>query len=238
MRFERGTGPLVSVLLPTRLRAACAVDTVNSVLSNCSNPDNVEVLVRDDDDDPQHRQLIDGMAALPHAHKIRIFTGPRREGYFSLHEFYNELCVQATGDWVMMFNDDAKIVTKGWDEVLEKFEPPKKSPVNSVVAMGHFEMVQKDQDFVFPMVRRQSVKILGHLSLHPHNDAWLIYVYRRHRAVNWDFVVPGVTVDHFNNSIHDQTRAETANAQHTSMKNFGEYIPLIDKDQKILKTYL
>lgn len=225
----------MSVLLPTRLRAGWAMKTVNSILSTCSKLDNVEILIRADEDDPQLNTLIQQLSALPKVSisRIKVIVGPRHLGYFSLHEFYNELCTHAKGDWVMMFN------TKDWDVVLENCEPDNPK-INSTVAMGHFEMVQKDQDFVFPMVRRKSVEILGHLSLHPHNDTWLIYVYREHRAVNWNFVVCGVLVNHYCNHMTDTTRQETASAQVSggSMKNFHEKLPLIEKDQNILTTYL
>lgn len=229
----------MSVLLPTRQRAGWAAKTIASVLSTCSRPENVEILVRADEDDPEVNAMIQLVSQLPNANRIKIFIGPRRMGYFSLHEFYNELCTHATGDWVMMFNDDATIETPNWDVILDNCEPDNPK-VNSTVAMGHFELVQKDQDFVFPMVRRKAVQILGHLSLHAHNDAWLIYLYRDHRAFNCSFVVKGAVISHYCNSMTDLTRRETAAAQLSggSMKNFHLSIPLIEKDQDILAKHL
>ena len=43
---------------------------------------------------------------------------PERYGYTGLHRYLNELAKQASGRWLMWFNDDMLVETEGWDKVI------------------------------------------------------------------------------------------------------------------------
>ena len=45
-----------------------------------------------------------------------------RLGYKNLHEYMNALWVQASGEWLMLWNDDALMETKDWDLEIGKYD--------------------------------------------------------------------------------------------------------------------
>jgi hypothetical protein len=69
-----------------------------------------------------------------------MFFGPRiGKGYDSLHEYYNELASKATGDWLMLWNDDAVMETEGWDEKIGNAAAVKSSDrARRIESLSHY----------------------------------------------------------------------------------------------------
>ena len=103
--------PLVSVLCPTRGRPGALEKSLAGLLDLATAPARVEILLGADPDD-------DATLALPLPWQASRWTAPHRYGYASLHLYYNALAGQATGRWHMLWNDDALMVTPGWDDVI------------------------------------------------------------------------------------------------------------------------
>lgn len=150
---------MITVLVPTRGREEALRKSVDSLTNNAS--DLVEILVRYDHDELDHNYC---ERFKPHVQEY-CFTGPRH-GYKNLHMYYNELAKKAKGDWLLLWNDDALMQTKGWDTIIEAHEP--KFVLNPQTNHKNHEKNQ----IIFPIVPRKFVRELGHFSLNAHCDTW------------------------------------------------------------------
>jgi hypothetical protein len=86
-------------------------------------------------------------------------------GYGQLHDYVNTLARNSSADWMFFWNDDAVIETFGWDTEIVRHT-------------GEFKLLavhtHNDHPYsIFPIVPRAWLDLIGHLSLHSMNDAWL-----------------------------------------------------------------
>jgi len=98
----------VSVLIPTRGRVA-RLTTLLASYARTSDQAVSELVFKVDQDD---RDTIAFLSGKPH----QLVIGPRRGGYASLPEFFNEMAAAASGDVLMCGNDDMVFQTPGWAE--------------------------------------------------------------------------------------------------------------------------
>lgn len=147
---------MISVLLPSRGRPASLVESVASLRTLASAPDLVEIHVAADPDDPPTMTAAEACEA-------RLWVATVRYGYDRLHEYVNELTVQAAGEWLLLWNDDARMLTRGWDARVHE------------AAAGVLWPRHNGSPYlnVFPVVHRSIVDALGHFSLSPHCDSWV-----------------------------------------------------------------
>lgn len=156
--------PLVSVLLPSRARPASLRATITGLLDLAVDPARVEILVAADDDDD------DTLAAGHAAGADTVLTSVRR-GYERLHEYVNDLAGRAHGTWLLLWNDDAVILTDGWDEVL--------AAESAGLAVLHTGSNQGPILNPFPIFTRELVDLLGHVSVSNHCDSYLESISRQ-----------------------------------------------------------
>lgn len=98
----------ITVLIPTRHRTHRLRTLIDSYRKTTENDEHCsELLFRVDDDDAPTRDLLD-------AEKLAYRAGSRLNGYSSLPLFFNELAAVATGDVLMLGNDDMVFRTPGW----------------------------------------------------------------------------------------------------------------------------
>jgi hypothetical protein len=158
--------PAVSIILPTRGRPQALARSIDS-LRQTAVSDSFEILLRVDEDD---------------AETIDRFVGPRccrawvgeRYGYRGLHRYVNELCEIAFGEWLFLWNDDALMQTKGWDEIIARYT-------------SRFLLLNPDSNHhnhasgnsIFPIIPRAWFERLGHCSLSNHNNTWVELVAQR-----------------------------------------------------------
>ncbi|MCR4301798.1 MAG: glycosyltransferase [Sulfuricaulis sp.] len=96
----------VSVLIPTRHR----IERLRTLLASYERTaqgveQSSELVFRADDDDVETLRFLEGR---------HVIAGPRLKGYESLPQFFNELAFAASGDTLMLGNDDMVFVTQGW----------------------------------------------------------------------------------------------------------------------------
>ena len=153
---RRGIPGLVSVLLPSRGRASMTHqsdplrDSINSLLMKAVGP--IEILIATDPDDMEtwrtcqrHRQL---------GWPLSIWEAPERYGYSRLNEYFNALETRACGEWVLLWNDDARMLTEGWDQVLR--QTPDETMIADLWIDGHSPDL-----CTFPAVRRHLIAKVG-----------------------------------------------------------------------------
>lgn len=97
----------VSVLVPTRGRVA-RLAAMRASFYATAGSDEAELVFRADADDRETAGY------LLEAGERRYRVGPRLDGYRSLPAFFNEMAGMASGDVLMLGNDDMVFRTPGW----------------------------------------------------------------------------------------------------------------------------
>lgn len=86
-----------------------------SLVNLADDPGRVEFLAALDPDDP----WVHESWPLPWTRmQVTAWVASERYGIWRLHEYYNRLARQARGKWLMLWNDDAEMLTQGWDSLI------------------------------------------------------------------------------------------------------------------------
>lgn len=159
----------ISILLPTRGRTETLKRSINSLLHSCTDAGCIEFLLAfDTDDTASYEYFCDNIAE-----KIKS-TGAKYTcmgfaplGYANLHKYVNKLAQYASGRWLLFWNDDAVMQTKNWDGFITE--------TNKFVLLRM--LTHNEHPYaIFPVVPKKWVEVVGHLSLHQLNDAWISQV--------------------------------------------------------------
>jgi hypothetical protein len=131
--------------------------SVTSLRSLAHYPEHVIVHVAADFDDP-------ATAFEAGALETDCLVTSRRYGYDELHIYYQQLAARSKGEWLLVWNDDAIMLTQDWDVVLDEL------PGSVLVAdlqSHHSPMC------CFPAARKRAVDIIGRFcSDNPHVDSF------------------------------------------------------------------
>ncbi len=200
--FPRSDGPLVSVIFPSRGRSSWLRQAIDSLYSLSVNKDQIEYILKVDDDDDETIATVEKLAEEI---DLRAIVSPRGNGYADIHEWYNEMSKMARGDWILIFNDDCRMVTADWDHVLLHCTVDKLWHSVPDVMMTIVPSVGRPDTKEFFFVRRKVVEILGMMSPIAHMDNWLTSVMEFVKSLR---VVP-IMVDHFSDRIGDKVREES-----------------------------
>lgn len=157
----------IAILLPTRGRTTQLKRSLIGLLEQADDLDSIQVLLGLDTDDTEGltyfqeelQPILDDMDV----HYTAMTFEPM--GYSQLHDYVNTLAKNSSADWMFFWNDDAVMETQGWDTEINKYT-------------GEFKLLavhtHNDHPYsIFPIVPRAWLDIIGHLSLHSMNDAWL-----------------------------------------------------------------
>jgi hypothetical protein len=193
---------IVSVLLPTRGRVKKLAESLESLERTVTNIADVEVLVRVDIDDPT---TFDFLTKQPHKFDLGVIHGPRGNGYADLHLMYNRLCEVSKGRFLFLWNDDATMLTPGWDVEIGRHDDGKPCYVTSKLVDSRGR-----DNWLFPIVHRTWFEATGHFSMSPHNDT---YVYNAFRPFPQLFRPSNVTIQHHALELIKQNDQTSADAQ-------------------------
>lgn len=165
------TTPKISVLLPTRKRIQAVVNSIGSLLANAKDTSRIEILIAYDDDDAESRQFFEEtwhpFVAQSQA-TTKVFE-TERFGYLRLYKYVNFLAEQATGDWIMFWNDDALMLTENWDEEIVKND--------GFFGLLRMPCVTMNHPFaLFPIIPREWLSYFGCISPVNHSDWWIYNV--------------------------------------------------------------
>lgn len=157
----------ISVLLPTRGRAEALMSSIQSLYALAEDFSSIEVLFGVDNDDVVGMEnMLNNVCPWIEQnsinHKILIFEP---QGYNNLHTYVNGLAEHSQGSWLFFWNDDAVMKTAGWDSRIRE-------------RTGEFKLLSvythNDHPYsIFPILPRQWFEILGHISQHSSNDAYV-----------------------------------------------------------------
>lgn len=195
--FPRSSNPLVSVLLPTRGRPKHLCEAIDSLYSLAHDKSLIEFILKIDNDDLETIDVSNKLSAvLP----LKSIISPRGNGYLDMHHWVNNMCAMAKGDWLFLFNDDARMATQNWDQyLLQAFitKGAKKCDGNDVCMLT----ISGTTEFMF--LRRKVYEILGHYSLLHQCDTW---IYSVMSTIHSAFTFPSISVKHLSGTIADDTR--------------------------------
>lgn len=159
--------PDISILLPTRGRTEMLGRSIQSLIQHADHPESIEWLLAFDDDDANSlRYFLDHIAHyIDDSSGIYTCLGFQPMGYTRLNEYLNALAPRARAPWWVFWNDDAIMMDDHWDTVIlsqgDRF------------CVQAFDTHRKHPYSIFPIVPRAWWEILGHLSEHPLNDAYI-----------------------------------------------------------------
>jgi hypothetical protein len=157
----------IAILLPTRGRTEALTRSLIGLLEKADDLDTIQVLLGMDTDDAvgiaHFQQELQPQLDQLGVDYIAMTFEPM--GYSQLHDYVNTLARNSSADWMFFWNDDAVMETSGWDTEI-------------VQHTGEFKLLavhtHNDHPYsIFPIVPRAWLDLIGHLSLHSMNDAWL-----------------------------------------------------------------
>lgn len=196
----KGSGPAVSVMIPSRGRPQQLKRAIDSLYQKARNPEKVEVVVRIDDDDQKTLEFL-ASATFP----ALVLCGPRRRGYLDLHHFIHEMAAAAQGKWLMAFNDDAVVISQNWDryfhctiieDEVENLKDSAKQYFLDDIWLLQPMVVGRYESNEFFAVTRRTFEILGHLSLNMGMDLWLDAIFKTlHRVMRVHLLIEHETKD-------------------------------------------
>ena len=157
----------IAILLPTRGRTEALTRSLIGLLEKATDLDSIQVLLGLDTDDTvgiQHFQeelqpKLDDMGVDYTAMSFEPM------GYSQLHDYVNTLARASSADWMFFWNDDAIMKTQGWDTYIRA----KTGEFKLLSVITHNEHPYS----IFPIIPRAWFEILGHISKHSLNDAWV-----------------------------------------------------------------
>ena len=157
----------ISILLPTRGRSDALMSSIESLRSLAEDFDTIEILFGIDNDDVVGMEnmlhhVLPWIEAHKINHKIVVFEP---YGYNNLHRYVNGLAENSQGAWLFFWNDDAVMTTTGWDARIRE-------------RTGEFKLLSvhthnEHPYSIFPILPRKWFEILGHISQHSSNDAYV-----------------------------------------------------------------
>lgn len=161
---------MISVLLPSRGRPKALLESIGSLLDNADEPDGIEILIAADADD---QPTLLAAAQLPS--QANMWASPVRYGYEGLHEYVNWLSGEVTGEWMMMWNDDARMLTEGWDTIIEQTQAFLPAPGGVLWPLANHDAGGN----LFPIWPYAWRHAMGYVSRAPNIDVWISEIGRK-----------------------------------------------------------
>ncbi len=159
----------ISVILPTRNRVKKLKVSLDSLYTTVSDPNNLEILLGVDSDDPSLEELKNYVASHKERN-IKVQISDIRHGYKYLYKTQNPLGENAEGDWFLVWNDDAIMETPNWDLVVKEYEGQVK-----LLALHNTDHLDY-KGVEFPLIPKSWYKTTGHFALNCHVDTWLEFI--------------------------------------------------------------
>ncbi len=147
---------MISVLLPSRGRPDSLAASMSSLLETASEPAGVQILVAADPDDRATQEV-------PLRPGDVMWVAPERYGYLRMYEYVNALAKIASGQWLHLWNDDARMLTPGWDAIVAAQQP----------GVLWSSANHAPQCNIFPFWPKAWSDAMGHVSLAWQCDTWI-----------------------------------------------------------------
>jgi len=159
--------PDISLLIPTRGRREMLLDSVTSLIDNAAHAERLEWLFGFDEDDTDTYTWFNENVEPVLTQSRGTFSVMAFEplGYENLHQYVNSLAEAAEGRWFVFWNDDAVMRSQNWDSTIMSHD--------GRFVLQAFDTHNKHPYSIFPILPREWFEVIGHLSGHQLNDAWV-----------------------------------------------------------------
>lgn len=212
---------MISFLLPTRNRSDKLKTLLDSFIKTASSIDNYEVILVFDDDDDEHIKQFESIPKNFNYKKIVM----KRVGYNNLHEYYNTAALNSSGEWLWVWNDDSKMISKNWDLIINEYN-------NQFLILNPWNTRPEDYGYLqtnslFPIIPRKMIELLGYFSPWNHIDTY------------WNRLQNGLNLLHNEfRIIHTHDREIDENLKHVVYHQIPFPIDNFNRDRQILEKYL
>jgi glycosyltransferase involved in cell wall biosynthesis len=197
---------LVSIILPTRKRVKDLHETLNSILDNANlNNKNFEIILKVDYDDQETINYVNQFTNQNN--NINVILASRLEGWFSLVDFIETMIDVSKGKYIWNINDDSRILTKGWNDILEN-ELTEFKIYHPLIEWGP-DLNGYIHSFreIFPIYPKKLKELWGYICPHNNIDSWLYFVGKNIGLHPWNIsfmsYLDNLTISHY--QIPDET---------------------------------
>lgn len=157
----------IAVVIPTRGRKEPLKKCLETLIDKATNVKKILLMFAFDNDDTESIAYFrDTIIPWMNEHNCEFICYEfDRMGYMRLNEYVNYLSVWASAHWVFFWNDDAVMLTDNWDTKISAHN-------------GEFKLLSvhtnNDHPYsVFPIVPKEWINCMGHMSPHTFSDAWV-----------------------------------------------------------------
>jgi glycosyltransferase involved in cell wall biosynthesis len=197
---------LVSIILPTRKRVKDLHETLNSILDNANlDNKNFEIILKVDYDDQETINYVNQFTNQND--NINVILASRLEGWFSLVDFIETMIDVSKGKYIWNINDDSRILTKGWNDILEN-ELTEFKIYHPLIEWGP-DLNGYIHSFreIFPIYPKKLKELWGYICPHNNIDSWLYFVGKNIGLHPWNIsfmsYLDNLTISHY--QIPDET---------------------------------
>ena len=223
----------VSVLIPTRNRGKLFKKSINSLFESCSDVNNFEVLVALDNDDIHSINEIKEYAMDKPNVKLFFYE---RQFYRGLHNYYNDLSTKSSGEFLLLWNDDAIMNSVHWDLEILKYK--NKFCVISPKVDTMIEFWEK-QGVLFPIIPKKWFEVTGSWSQVAACDSWIDILGKR---LGLTIKEPLIVISHDRFDVTGNNNDEThqsVKAELIQMRRYPDNMEhVIDQHHQKLSTFL
>lgn len=213
---------MISFILATRKRPKMAILSIESILNNIDNWDEIEILFGIDNDDAESQTEIKLYLTHKNFRNYHIIN-MERPFYDGCFLYHNELVKISTMPWIILWNDDIKLQSKNPNQILKKYnngnflinpsilimtEYPSKNETernlhfNDYISYGKNTIPMGDHNTAcipFAFYNKRWIDILGHVSLNSASDTWMEYIGRKLNMVVYE---PEIMIRNCNDVNH------------------------------------
>ena len=191
----------ISVLCPTRARPALAARLWKSVMETASSPDEIEIMVYLDQDDPEtggYQHEIDAFRAACRSELFALVGKPSGGAVYAI----NSLAMRMKGEIAVAFGDDVIVETPGWDKILTE----RVARFKDNVYLAWFADGNRNAELALhPAVSRDVILGLGYFACplfrHLYSD---VYATELFRSIGRDVFIGEVIARHYNPEYGDR----------------------------------
>jgi hypothetical protein len=160
----------LAILLPTRGRAEMLDRSLRSLITMAKDSSRIQIMLGFDNDDDigltHFKNSVQPWLDDNDVSYTAMKFAPM--GYIRLNEYANLLAENSDAKWLVHWNDDAVMQSPDWDAEIMKWD-------------GQFKCLAFDTHnhhpySIFPIIPREWLDVLGHLSPHQLSDGWISQV--------------------------------------------------------------
>ena len=218
----------ISILLPTRNRFEHCSKFIDSAISLASEPKNIEILLKIDNDDNDTKDNLD---KFPYQENLIFVFSDRMNGYDSLPIFMNMLYEKSSGDWLYLAGDDSYILTDKWDQLFYRYD-------GQFICLNHLPTFPNGETFNFPIISRKIAEVIGHVTQAVFFDS---YLWRLTKEFNLIRYIP-LKIEHLHDRLKDNLNKNKLDLYNEWRRektwDLRDSFDELEKDKQKIKSYL